>query len=88
VNLIWQTIAGLTKWQRFISAEVNPRSQRLRPTAAAGFVELPPLVAPGSASGECVVEWRDERGGQMTLRWAGPGPDLLGLAAAFWRRGR
>jgi hypothetical protein len=29
---IWQTITGLTQWQRFISAAVNPWSQRLRPT--------------------------------------------------------
>jgi hypothetical protein len=28
VNFIWQTITGLTQWQRFISAAVNPWSQR------------------------------------------------------------
>ena len=33
VNFTWQTITGLTQWQRFISEEVNPWSQRLRPTA-------------------------------------------------------
>jgi hypothetical protein len=32
VNLTWQTVAGLTPWQRFISAAVNPWSQGLRPT--------------------------------------------------------
>src|SRR5208337_3356346 len=33
VNFIWQTISGLTQWQRFISAAVKPWSQQLRPDA-------------------------------------------------------
>ena len=33
VYLTWQTIAGLTQRQRFISAAVNPWSHRLRPGA-------------------------------------------------------
>src|ERR1700736_6062990 len=33
VNLTWQTIAGLTQRQRFISAALNPWSHRLRPGA-------------------------------------------------------
>ena len=34
VNLTWQTIDGFTQRQRFISAAVNPGSQRLRPAGA------------------------------------------------------
>src|SRR6202023_2404901 len=33
VNLTWQTLDGFTQRQRFISAAVNPWSQRLRPGA-------------------------------------------------------
>lgn len=33
MNLTWQTVTGVTRWQRFISAAVQPLSHRLRPSA-------------------------------------------------------
>jgi hypothetical protein len=62
--------------------------QRRGPANPTGFVELAPLAAPGATAGECVVELRDGRGGQLTLRLAHDGGTLRALAADFWRRGR
>jgi hypothetical protein len=59
-----------------------------RPSAPAGFVELPPLAGSGLTGGGCVMELCDGRGGKMTLTLSGEGPALLALAEAFWRRGR
>lgn len=79
---------GVSRVARTLGLSFYKLRQRLGPAVPAGFVELPPLAVSGSQSGECVVELRDGRGGQMTLRLASEGPTLLALAADFWRRGR
>ena len=49
---------------------------------------MPPLADPGSNEGGCVVELCDGGQARMTVRLSGEGSALLGLAEAFWRRGR
>jgi len=79
---------GVSRVARTLGLSFYKLRQRLRPGAPPGFVELPPLAAPGSRAGECVVELRDGRGGGLTLRLASDAPALLALAAGFWRRGQ
>jgi hypothetical protein len=55
---------------------------------ASGFIELAPVTEPGLSGGACVVELCDGGQARMTIRLSGEGPALLGLAEAFWRRGR
>jgi hypothetical protein len=56
--------------------------------APAGFVELEPVAGPGVSGGACVIELCDGSQSRMTIRLSGEGPTVLGLAEAFWRRGR
>jgi len=79
---------GVSRVARILGLSFSKLRQRLAVAVPAGFVELPPLALPPSRSGECVVELRDEQGGQLTLRFASDRPTLLALAADFWRRGQ
>jgi hypothetical protein len=73
------------KLQRWGQAPASPPPG---PPAPSGFIELPPLASPGSNEGGCVVELCDGGQAGMTVRLSGEGSALLGLAEAFWRRGR
>jgi hypothetical protein len=81
---------GVSRVARTLGLSFYKLRRRLEPAVPAGFVELAPLPlpVPGSQGGECVVELRDGRGGQMTLRLAHDGATLRALAADFWRRAR
>jgi len=59
--------------------------KRIDSTASAtpAFVELSP--PPQSASGECVIEFEDDKGGSMRVHLKGyDAPDLVALGRTFW----
>jgi hypothetical protein len=81
-------IHGVSLVARSLGLSYYKLRQRLAPAAPAEFVELRPLAAASPGGGACVVELSDGSGGWMTIRLSGEGAALLGLAEAFWRRGR
>jgi len=87
-------IHGISRVSRTLRLSFHKLRQRVEPSAAAGapapaaFIELPPLAGPGPNEWGCVVELCDGDQARMTVRLAGESPALLGLAEAFWRRGR
>jgi hypothetical protein len=66
----------------------EPVSLPASPAAPSGFIELAPAAGPDLSGGGCVIELHDGGRSRMTIRLSGGDPALLGLAEAFWRRGR
>ena len=87
---------GVSRVSRTLRLSFHKLQRRVRlptprpsgPPVPAEFIELPPLASPGSDEGGCVVELCDGGQARMTIRLSGEGSALLGLAEAFWRRGR
>jgi hypothetical protein len=73
------------KLRRRVQAPVSVPSSAPTPS---GFIELAPVTGPGLSGGACVIELCDGDQARMTIRLSSEGPALLGLAEAFWRRGR
>ena len=65
-----------------------PSSVASSAPGASGFIELAPVTGPGLSGGACVIELSGGGQSRMTIRMSGEDPALLGLAEAFWRRGR
>ena len=88
VSLVSRTLRlSFYKLRRRVQSQ-EPASLPSGAPVPSGFIELAPVTGPGVSGGACVIELYDASQSRMTIRWSGEGPALLGLAEAFWRRGR
>jgi hypothetical protein len=99
---VWEQAAtlarslGVSRVSRTLRLSFHKLQRRVRlptprpsgPSVPAEFIELPSPAGPDLGGGGCVVELCDGGQARMTVRLSGEGSALLGLAEAFWRRGR
>ena len=99
---VWEQAAtlartlGVSRVSRTLRLSFHKLQRRVRlptprpsgPPAPAEFMELPSLAGLDQGGGGCVVELCDGGQARMTVRLSGESSALLGLAEAFWRRGR